>query len=780
MVGSLSYMNVRGKHRSPGRRHQGRYRQLRLRRCCPASAKVSALGPLTAKSTWYQGVQVGTSTGRTRELTGGRTLAGRHAKASRPATTCSASTTTTRLRDPAAQPGLAEARASSASASSDLPWELSFGTLITLGLGVPRSCDFSRDSRRASRTRRRNIRRSGPRPSTLRLEKDFTVRAARHGRRTSASSTSSTERARLRQVHQARPPSTRTSATRAARTTRGASRSVRTSPSERVSIGRRRSSRGPATSWRAYSADRRVALSLRPRALRLAPAAQASARAPRARGSLGAEDRAFLDDLEHRTFRCFWDQADPTTGLVPDRAPTPSFSSVAAVGFGLDRLPIGAERGWVTREEARAAVAHDAALPARRAAGPGRGGRHRLRGFFYHFLDMQTGTRFETVELSTIDTALLSCRARSSARRTSTRAMPGGGGDPRARRGALPARRLALGGDAAAAARSHGLDARGGVPHVRLARLQRGHDRLRPRARLADPSARRRTRGRRTRRRTAGGPSRARRFLNFAPLFGHQYSHVWIDFRGIRDAYMRAHGHRLLRELAPRHARAARLRDREPGGVSRATATDVWGLTACDGPADVTLDVDGRAGTLPQLRRARRRRRATSATTARSRPRPRRPLCRSRPSSPSRALRAMRAATATQLYGPYGFRRRVQSRPSRSRARSATARVAPGQGWFDVDSLGIDQGPIVAMIENHRSGLVWKTMRRNPAHRARPRRAPASRADGSPSRRRPEARDGRGPRGSRSRRFSRRRRAHAGAARRVPSASGASAARARW
>ena len=56
-----------------------------------------------------------------------------------------------------------------------------------------------------------------------------------------------------------------------------------------------------------------------------------------------------MDDLEQRTFRWFWELADPVTALIPDRAPSPSFSSVAAVGFGLTAYTIGAERGWVTR-----------------------------------------------------------------------------------------------------------------------------------------------------------------------------------------------------------------------------------------------------------------------------------------------------------------------------------------------------------------------------------------------------------------------------------------------
>ena len=61
----------------------------------------------------------------------------------------------------------------------------------------------------------------------------------------------------------------------------------------------------------------------------------------------------FLVELQERTFRYFWDTANPSNGLIPDRYPTPSFASIAAVGFGLTTYPIGVERGYITREEAR-------------------------------------------------------------------------------------------------------------------------------------------------------------------------------------------------------------------------------------------------------------------------------------------------------------------------------------------------------------------------------------------------------------------------------------------
>ena len=64
----------------------------------------------------------------------------------------------------------------------------------------------------------------------------------------------------------------------------------------------------------------------------------------------------FLIELQERTFRFFWDTGNPKNGLIPDRYPTPSFSSIAAVGFGLTTYPIGVERGYVTREAARQRV----------------------------------------------------------------------------------------------------------------------------------------------------------------------------------------------------------------------------------------------------------------------------------------------------------------------------------------------------------------------------------------------------------------------------------------
>lgn len=123
--------------------------------------------------------------------------------------------------------------------------------------------------------------------------------------------------------------------------------------------------------------------------------------------SIAPAGRSLLDDLEHRTFRWFWDTGDPATGLVPDRWPSKSFCSIAAVGFALNAYAVGAERGWITRAQARERTLNTLRFFATAPQGEAAVGMTGHRGFFYHFIDMQRGHRFETVELSSIDTALL-------------------------------------------------------------------------------------------------------------------------------------------------------------------------------------------------------------------------------------------------------------------------------------------------------------------------------------------------------------------------------------
>jgi hypothetical protein len=123
---------------------------------------------------------------------------------------------------------------------------------------------------------------------------------------------------------------------------------------------------------------------------------------------VSAADRAFVEDLEHRSFDYFWEQADHGTGLVLDRArvdggrakgPSRDIASTAATGFGLTAICIGAERGWITKQEAADRVRATLEFFANKAT--------QEHGWFYHWMDVSTGDRKWDSETSSVDTAFL-------------------------------------------------------------------------------------------------------------------------------------------------------------------------------------------------------------------------------------------------------------------------------------------------------------------------------------------------------------------------------------
>lgn len=428
------------------------------------------------------------------------------------------------------------------------------------------------------------------------------------------------------------------------------------------------------------------------------------------KASLGAADVAFLDDLERRTFRWFWDKTNPKNGLVPDREPTPSFSSVAAVGFGLAAYPIGAERGWITREEARERTLTTLRFLRNAPAGEAAAGASGTRGFLYHFLDMEAGRRFETVELSTMDTALclagaLFCESYFD--------------------GAGPA-------EAEVRALAEDLFRRADWAWAASARPPRISMGWTPEKGFLDYDWHGYNEAMIVHILALGSPThpvgaetwsaytstyrwatfQGQTFVNFAPLFGHQYSHVFLDLEGIRDAYMRDKGIDYF-ENSRRATLAQRAYAVANPGRFAAYGEDVWGLTACDGPADVALDVNGRrvrffsyAARGAGAHDVRDDGTLAPAAAAGSLP--------FTPELSVRALRTMVSRWGDDLYGSYGFRDAFNPTFTFSAALKH-GRVVAQKGWFDVDALGIDQGPILAMIENQRSGLVWRTMRKNPA-----------------------------------------------------------------
>jgi hypothetical protein len=169
-------------------------------------------------------------------------------------------------------------------------------------------------------------------------------------------------------------------------------------------------------------------------------------------------------------------------------------------------------------------------------------------------------------------------------------------------------------------------------------------------------------------------------FVRFPPLFGHQYSHVWVDFQGIRDEYMRNRGIDYFV-----NSRRATMANRNycianPGGWND-YGPDVWGLTASDGPNGYSArgapPAQNDDGTITPT--------AAGGSIVFT------------PDLSTAALRTFYENYRTRLWGPYGFRDAFN----------------PTVDWFDTDYLGIDQGPIVLMIENLRNGGVWSRFMQN-------------------------------------------------------------------
>ena len=422
---------------------------------------------------------------------------------------------------------------------------------------------------------------------------------------------------------------------------------------------------------------------------------------------LSTRQSAFLDTLQRRTFNWFWDQTNPTNGLTPDRWPTKSFSSVAAVGFALTAYPVGVERGYVSRANAAQRTLNTLRFMynAPQSAQPTNVTGY--KGFFYHFLDMQTGYRFEQVELSTIDTSLLLggvlfCQSYYT------------GSDPVESAIRAYADSIYLRVDWAWAVHTTPFVSMGWNPeNAWIPADWRGYDEgmivyvlaLGSPTHPIDPAS-----WAEWTKTYKWADFYGQTHVNFPPLFGHQYSHIWIDFRGIQDAYMRAKGIDYFE-----NSRRATISQRlyaiaNPGGWKDYGA-NVWGLTAGDGPFDTTFVVGGR---MRQFFTYRARGAAadgieddgTIAPTAAG------GSVAFAPELSIPALIAMREKYGDNLFGSYGF---VDDfNPTLVSGQSKYGRIVPGVGWFDTDYLGIDQGPIVAMIENYRSDLIWKTMRKNP------------------------------------------------------------------
>ena len=376
-------------------------------------------------------------------------------------------------------------------------------------------------------------------------------------------------------------------------------------------------------------------------------------------------DDAFLDELQRATFRFFADCANPTTGLVKDRNRVSGdadrhVASIAASGFGLTALCIADQRRWLPREEARQRAR--TALQFLRERMP------QEHGFFYHFVNWQTGERLWQCELSSIDTAILLCGALTCREHFPDEEI-------RALADAIYDRVdwawMMNGG----ALLTHGWKPETGFlkarwdtycEHMMLYLLAIGA------RKQAIPA-------------TAWDAWRRPRFVYAGlryisprePLFVHQYSHAWFDFRGRRDRHADYFENSVLATKAHR-AFCQTLRRKFPHFGENA-----WGITASDsrrgyvawggppelGPLDGTLVPAAAGGSLPFL-----------------------------PAESLRCLRTFRARFGSQAWTRYGF---------------ADA-FNPADGWVAPDVIGINAGITLLMAENARTGFVWKTFMKNP------------------------------------------------------------------
>jgi len=381
---------------------------------------------------------------------------------------------------------------------------------------------------------------------------------------------------------------------------------------------------------------------------------------------------ALLDTLQHTSFNFFWTQANPANGLVKDRSTAGSPCSIAATGFGLSAICIGIDHGWVTRETGRARVLTTLNTFWNGPQGSGGSGIIGYQGFFYHFLDMTTATRTWECELSSIDTALLMAGVLDAQQYFD-------GADP------LDVQVRTLADNIYRRVnwefmRNSGIALRmGWLPGTGFATFGNwiGYNEAMILYILALGSP------------TYPVPTTCwnmwvsgyqwatyygQSYVAFAPLFGHQYSHCWVDFRYVQDSYMRYRGLTYFENSRRATLAAQAYCVANPGGFVGYGANE-WGLTASDDPISGYL-----AHGAPPAQNDNGTITPTAAASSIA-------------FAPEIVIPTLHHFfdAYPQLWGPYGFKDAF----NRSR------------NWWATDVLGIDQGPIIMMIENYLNRAVW-------------------------------------------------------------------------
>ncbi len=406
-------------------------------------------------------------------------------------------------------------------------------------------------------------------------------------------------------------------------------------------------------------------------------------------------DTSELRRLQRRAFAYFNHEANPQNGLIVDKTAPNWPASIAATGLALTCYPVAVESGWMSED---AAIARTLATLRffRDSAQGEEADATGYRGFYYHFLDMQTGRRAWQSELSTVDSAFLLAGMLAVA--AYFRADTPDQREIRESADALYCRADWAWAQAADGTIGHGWHPESGfIPH----RWQ-GYDEGMLMYVLA-----------------LGSPTHALRpsayaawastyewkrlydidYLYCAPLFTHQLSHAWIDFRGIQDEFMRGKGI----DYFENSRRATLVQQRyaidNPLGF-KGYGERSWGITASDGPGPdkrridgierYFYDYEGRGaplgiddGTL-----------APWAVVA------------SLPFAPEIVLPAIHHCTHTlQLHDQHRYGFKATFNPTYDGNPDSAA------GWVSPWHYGLNLGPTVLMIENHLDGTVWRLMR---------------------------------------------------------------------
>lgn len=401
-----------------------------------------------------------------------------------------------------------------------------------------------------------------------------------------------------------------------------------------------------------------------------------------------------LVELQRDTFGYFLHETNSENGLVIDKNKSGWPASIAAVGLALTAYPVGVERGFLKRADAVKRI-----LSALRFFGESEQSKETnatgYKGFYYHFLDMKTGRRAWQCELSTIDSALLFAGMLATAAYFDR--------DTGAERELRDlAHKLYARADWRWAQNGADTVTMGWKPESGFLPYRwQGYDEAlilyilglgAPDHSLGDSSY------------TAWADSYkwkkiyGHEFLYAGPLFNHQLSHVWIDFRGIQDDYMRKRGI----DYFENSRRASHIQQqyaiRNPLGFK--SYDDLcWGITASDGPGFTTRKLDGVTRRFYDY------------------------IARGVPFGPDDGTLAPWAVVASLPFAPeivlpaiqffINHLRLKEAHPYGFKATFNPTFSVSGKkyGWVSPWHYGLNQGPIVTMIENYRTEMIWELLR---------------------------------------------------------------------